>query len=652
MDAEHRTARDGKPLRLLLVEDRHDDALLLLQELEHGGYAVSHRRVETVEALRSALASEDNWELVVSDYSLPTMTARDVLKVLNDVRPDLPCIVVSGTIGEEAAVEVLRAGARDFLAKGRLVRLLPAIQRELTDAVRRRRQIAAEAALREMRDRMQFALESIGIGVWESDPSRGRTSWTEVMERLHGLPPGTFGGTAGAATATIHADDRRIVHERVEAAVRDHQDLRLEYRTKWPDGSVHWILTIGRTVRDANGHAMRIGVALDITTQKHLEEQVQQTQKMESIGNLAGGIAHDFNNLLTVIIASSELVGERVPADTDAAEPLEEIRAAAMSASALTRQLLTFSRRQILVPVVVNLNEILEGFWKILRRLVEENVALEFRLAPEVVPVRVDPSQIEQVLLNLVANARDAMPDGGMVTIETSPVTVEAAGHSTHPDVPAGNYVLLSVSDTGLGMTPEVQTRLFEPFFTTKPRGRGTGLGLATVYGIVKASGGHISVHGQQGVGTSFRIYLPVASASTEAPLRQQQPPVVKQTGGETILIVEDNASLRRLTARVLAQHGYHVLVAPDGVQAQRICREHSDRIDVVLMDVIMPGESGPTVAEWIRQHRPGTKVIYMSGYAGDALDRHRVLDSSNVFLSKPFDTPQLLRAVRQALST
>jgi two-component system cell cycle sensor histidine kinase/response regulator CckA len=639
-----------RPLRVLIVEDREDDLLLLLEELDRSGYTVTHTRVETPTALRAALSSNEKWDLVLSDFSLPTMTAHDVLTLVNSIRPHLPCIVLSGTITEESAVHVLRAGARDFVVKERMTRLVPAIERELRESVERRRLLASEASLLESRERMQFALEAVGVGTWELHVQDGRMIWSGVMERLHGLQPGTFAGTLDALVRAIHPDDRKDVLERVTDAQRTRGDSRIEYRTEWPDGSMHWIAGIGRILSDDHGRPVKaVGVGMDVTAQKRLEEQFLQAQKMESIGNLAGGIAHDFNNLLTIISGECELVASRVGTDADAAASLDAIRSAAVSATALTRQLLTFSRRQVVMPRVLNLNTAITGFGKILRRLVEENVHLDFRLAASLPSVRADHGQIEQVLLNLVANARDAMVDGGTMTIQTAHVNVSAEDAEARPELPAGSYVELSVIDTGSGIPADVQAHLFEPFFTTKPAGRGTGLGLATVHGIVKQSGGHIFVQSEPGAGATFRIYLPVATGDTSvaAPVQATRPADLR--GSETILVVEDNAALRRLAERILRSYGYRVLVAASGEQAQQICVEHSGPISVVLTDVVMPDQSGPTIAGWICRHFPDTKVIYMSGYTGQDA---RVVGQGHGFVQKPFTGAQLVGAIRDVLSS
>jgi len=633
----------GKPLRVLVVEDRDDDVVLLLEELRRSGYDVTHGRVETEPTLRLAL-QHSAWDILISDFSLPAMTAHDVLATAKRLRPDLPCIVISGTVAEESAVDVLRAGARDFVVKDRMTRLVPAIERELRESADRRRLKQSEESLRQTRERMQFALETVGVGTWESNLASGAISWSPVMERLHGLEPGTFGGSADAFVALVHPDDQAGVRGLVTGAKNDAADLRVEYRTCRADGSTHWMAAIGRTVRDERGTPVRAaGVTLDVTAQKGLEDQVRQAQKMESIGNLAGGIAHDFNNLLTVILGECEITTMQQPAGGEVAQSLDAIRGAAVSAAALTKQLLAFSRREVVSPRLLDLNDTVKSFAKILRRLVEESVQLEFRLSPAPQPVRADPAQIEQVLLNLVANARDAMPDGGRVTIATGQV----ASNGTRPprtSLPHGSYVELSVSDTGTGMSKEVQGRLFEPFFTTKPVGSGTGLGLATVHGIVKQSGGHIGVQSTLGQGTTFTIHFPIASRTAEDGAGAPAGGSVLD-GTETILVVEDNTALRSLTERILRTHGYTVLGAANGLQARRIADAHAGDIAVMLTDVVMPDHSGPALAASIKANRPATKVVFMSGYTA-----HHDRASGHAFLQKPFTSKQLLATVRAVL--
>jgi two-component system cell cycle sensor histidine kinase/response regulator CckA len=637
------------PLRVLIVEDCNDDLLLLLHELDRGGYAVSHRRVETVEALRTALV--EDWQLVVSDFSLPTMTAHDVLEVLNSARPDLPCIVISATIAEESAVDLLRAGARDFVVKDRMVRLLPAIGRELREAMERQRRREAETSLQHMRERMQFALKSVGIGTWESDITSGRTICSDVLERLHGRAVGQFGATFEAFIEAVHPDDRQRVGDRIIGSIPDRTASRLEYRTQWPDGSIHWIANVGQVFYDAAGRPVRAaGVAMDITVQKTLEEQFRQAQRMESIGNLAGGIAHDFNNLLTAILGYSNFLLEELTADQVSQTvrgDLEEIRKAGERAAALTSQLLAFSRKQIIRPTVLNINTIVRNLESMLRRLIGEDIELMVHLSDDLGSSNADVGQIEQVIMNLVVNSRDAMPTGGKITIETANVDLDDAYARKHIAVVPGPHVMIAVTDTGTGMTPDVQARIFEPFFTTKPKDRGTGLGLATVYGIVKQNAGNIWVYSEVGRGTTFKVYLPRV---TDRPGRLPQTDQPVRGGNETVLLVEDDERVRRLAREMLARNGYHVIETSESEEALRAAAGHPGPLHLLLTDVVMPGMSGRVLAQRLVEQDPDLKILYMSGYTDNAIVNHGILMPGVAFLQKPFTPTSLARAVREVL--
>ena len=640
-----------RSLRLLIVEDSQDDCELLLGHLRRQDYDLTYTNVDTADAMRAALAAQQ-FDAVISDYSMPGFGAPAARALLTGLGLDIPFIIISGTIGEETAITALKAGAHDFLTKGNLTRLVPALERELRDAEERQRRRAAEQAVIEMREHMRVALEAAGVGTWEADSSTGKTVWSEVMERLHGMAPGTFGETFDDFIAAIHPSDRDRVREQIATSIQEHTDRRLEYRVIWPDRSVHWLAAIGHTFYDGGDQPFRsAGIGIDITIQKELEVQLLQSQKMESVGNLAGGIAHDFNNLLTAISGYCQLLSEQRDLQPAASRDLNEIRLAVDRAAALTNQLLAFSRRQVLAPRVISLNEIVANIAPMLRRLIEESIHFEFRLAEDATPVNVDPNQLEQVLVNLTVNARDAMPQGGTLTVSTANAVLDKGYAHAHVDVVAGPHVLLSVADTGHGIPPEVQDRLFEPFFTTKAKDRGTGLGLATVYGIVKQSGGHIVVESEPGAGAVFKLYFPVA-----APTRPAQPASAPQpsggvAGSETILVVEDDPRLRALDERILKRYGYTVLIAASASDAIRILTEHRAPIHVVVTDVIMPGESGRTVGDWVARNKPKTKVIYMSGYTDDAISRHGVLEPGAQFLQKPFSPEALARKIRQSLS-
>ena len=464
-----------KPLRLLLVEDCQPDAELLLDELRAGGYDVTIDRVETAEALRAALDTK-SWDLVLSDYSLPSFSAPEALAIVQEINAELPFIIVSGTIGEDTAVTALKAGAADFLVKGRLARLLPAIERELK-----------------------------------------------------------------------------------ETAVRS---ARLRER-------------------------------------QALEDQLRQSQKLEGIGRLAGGIAHDFNNLLTAIMGYTEMILDQIGTDKPISKDLEEIRAASDRAVALTRQLLAFSRKQTLHLAPIDLNEIVAGMRDMLQRLIGEALTISLRLTPELAPILADRTQLEQILMNLVVNARDAMPEGGTITVDTGWADEIEVAAVTHETAAVGNYARLRVVDTGAGMDADTQSRIFEPFFTTKPVGEGTGLGLSTVYGVIQQLGGHLAVTSQVGRGTTFTLYFP-ETARDEKPhpaagVRKRPMPLAEHR--EVVLVVEDQRGVRQLVFRILTRHGYTVLEAASAADAVALFEQQGPRIDLLLTDVVMPGMSGAVLA-------------------------------------------------------
>jgi signal transduction histidine kinase/CheY-like chemotaxis protein len=396
----------------------------------------------------------------------------------------------------------------------------------------------------------------------------------------------------------------------------------------------------------------------DLAAYRRLEEQYRQAQKMEAVGRLAAGIAHDFNNLLTVIRGYTELLLSGTRHGDPAKARLEEIHRAGERATALTRQLLAFSRKQMAAPVVLDLNALVDNLTRMLRRLIGEDVELTTVPARDLHPVSADPGQLEQVVMNLAVNARDAMPTGGKLTIETANITFEpfapdgppagSARRDHRPEVPPGPYAMLAVSDTGVGMSPEVRARLFEPFFTTKQEGQGTGLGLAMTYAIVKQSGGFVYAYSEPGRGSTFKVYLPRAQGPTkEAPAA---PPAVLPRGTETVLLAEDEAEVRRVARVALEMRGYRVLEAATGGQALRLAEQAGRPVQLLLTDVIMPGMSGRELAEVLRQRDPGLKVLFVSGYANEAIVRHGLLTGSVHFLQKPFTPVSLARKVREVL--
>ena len=415
------------------------------------------------------------------------------------------------------------------------------------------------------------------------------------------------------------------------------------------DGNSTAVRLSGRAISDESGTVTFELFTEDVTERRALEQQLRQSQKMEAIGRLAGGIAHDFNNLLMVISGYSEFLLEGLGPDQSLRGPAQEISAAAERATSLTRQLLAFSRKQMLAPKVLDLNDVVTENLRMLTRLIGEDIDLVMIPGPELVPVKVDPGQIEQVILNLAVNARDAMPQGGKLTIETNNVTLDENYARIHAPVRPGEYVMLAISDTGVGMDSETQSRIFEPFFTTKGP-KGTGLGLSTVYGIVKQSGGYIWVYSEPGKGTSFKIYFPRAveaepvSAEPAAAVESAEPP------RETILLVEDEGNLRRLTRHFLENQGYTVLEAADGAAAVQIAVAHQGTIHLLLTDVIMPGMNGRELAQRVSEIRPNIKVLYMSGYTENAIGHNGTLDAGVTLLQKPFNLQALKAKVREVL--
>lgn len=449
----------------------------------------------------------------------------------------------------------------------------------------------------------------------------------------------------------IHPDDRQLVKEAATETRRTGIGRRIEYRMRHKDSSWLILESTASTVLDAEGRVDKLVIVnRDITARKKLEEQLRQVQKMEAIGRLSGGIAHDFNNLLGVIIGYSEILQERLPSKDLLRESADEIVAAGKRAASLTRQLLAFSRQQVLEPKILDLNEVVSDMEKMLRRLIGEDIELVTNPDPMLGRVRADQGQIEQVIMNLVVNARDAMPQGGKLGIATANTEMDETFVKRYPyPVQTGQYIVLTVSDNGVGMDAATKARVFEPFFTTKEKGKGTGLGLSTVYGVVKQSGGYIDFDSEPGEGTTFRIYFrrvnePVESEglATEA----QQP--AREAG--VVLLVEDEASLLRLTRNLLEMSGYTVLEAKDGNEALRISQQHTGAIDLLLTDIVMPGISGRALAHQLSQERPDMKILFMSGYTGQGIGEKEYLERGDLFLQKPVTRDTLTRKVSEAM--
>jgi len=517
-----------KALRVLIVDDSENDALILLHTLRKAGYQPTSERVSSAPAMKSALRQQP-WDIVISDYEMPGFGGFEALQLLKESGQDLPFILVSAVVSEETAVAAMKAGAHDYIMKRKLARLAPAIERELREA------------------------------------------------------------------------QTRVARKTAESA------LRLS------------------------------------------EAQLRQAQKLEAVGRLAAGVAHDFNNILTVITGHSEILLRQLADNDRCRKNAEQIEKSAYFAAALTKQLLTFSRKQVIEPRVLNPNKVVLNVEKMLRRLIGEDIEFCTVLDPSAGNIKADPGQIEQVIMNLAVNARDAMPKGGKLTVTTANAFLDEHSLEHFPDLSPGEYVMLDITDTGTGMSEEVQTHLFEPFFTTKPAGKGTGLGLATCFGIVKQNGGHINLDSELGRGTTFRIYFPQVQSELEPAYAPTQPAAVAG-GCETVLLVEDEPAVRELTAYILRDKGYTVFEAANGEEGLRLARQHEGKIDLVVADVVMPIMGGKEMADNLRASYPDTKVLFTSGYTEDAIGQHGVLRPGIVFLQKPYVTATLARKVREVL--
>jgi PAS domain S-box-containing protein len=496
---------------------------------------------------------------------------------------------------------------------------------------------------------MRFALQAANVGIWDMDYATGLVQWSEIVEAHYGLRPGTFEGTFEAFVERIHPDDRQSVLETVEKAMKSGDDFSFQSRSIWPDGTVRWLSSAGRILLGEHRQPVRgVGISLDVTERQTLEAQNQQLQKMEAVGRLAGGVAHDFNNLLAVILGLCELLlVDGDPADPRQAD-IAEIQKAGERGAALTLQLLAFSRKQIIAPTLLDLNGVVTDMLAMLGRLIGEDVKIVLNLRRGLPLVMADRGQVEQIVMNLAVNGRDAMPRGGTLTIETANVELDEDYAEAHLAVTPGSYVGITVTDTGTGMTPQVQARLFEPFFTTKEPGKGTGLGMATVYGIVMRSGGSVGVYSELGKGTAFKIYFPRADGA-ELVVDAPAPPARPNTGTETVLVVEDQDGLRELAKRLLQRRGYTVLAAANAAEALRLFDENP-LIDVLLTDVVMPGASGPELTRKLVERRPALRVVYMSGYTEEAIVQRGVIQPGIAFLNKPFTSDALAEKISEAL--
>ncbi|MCC6860858.1 MAG: response regulator [Bryobacterales bacterium] len=627
--------------KVLLVEDNPADARLIQEILKDAG-ATDFTLVQAgrlSEALQQL--EQERFEVMLLDLSLPDEQGLATLVRAHAQAPNLAIVVLTGHNDEQTAIQALRHGAQDYLVKGQVD--ANTLVRSMRYAIERSN---ADRALRESEERYRFLfennphpmlvhdIETLGIMAVNNSAIRhygySRDEFTSMTVKDIRPPedvPQLMRDLAGEPVAIRKIGLRR--HRKKDGTV-----INVEVTT-------HELTFMGRKAR--------LVLAIDVTERIRLEEQLRHSQKMEAVGRLAGGVAHDFNNLLTVITGYGQMLLSRFPPDDPMHADMEEILNAANRAAILTGQLLAFSRRRVTEPRILDLNHVVENMDKMLRRLIGEDIRLESKLDPDLALVKVDPGQLEQVIMNLVVNARDAMPNGGSIFIETANVELDAEYARTHLGVHAGVYAMLAVTDTGRGMGPETMNHLFEPFFTTKAPGKGTGLGLSTVYGIVKQAGGDIWVYSEPGKGTTFKIYLPRVEEGAEAG-RPKAPSVARARGTESVLVVEDDPEVRTMIGRILTQQGYRVLEAADGAAALNLAREQREPIHLLLTDVIMSDLSGRALAKLLAADRPDLKVLFMSGYTGSAAVQIGELDPGVQFIQKPFRPDALSRKIREVL--
>jgi PAS domain S-box-containing protein len=639
------------PIRVLVVDDDLAHSQMVVQFLRLTE-AWADAGIDTATSYDQALKvlTTQTYDVAFFDYWLGS---RDGLALLREVRQRgvmTPVIVLTSRGAEEVAVEAMKAGAADYLSKAHLS--VEALERTIRYALALRaeelQRQQAEAALRASEERFRALVENSSDALLLLD-AEGRVTYMTLSSQRHlGWKPEEIVGHS--IFNFLHAEDRETMTERMSETLQNPSaPVTAEIRFQHGDGNERTMEVVGvNRLGDPSVRAIVVK-ARDITDRRRLEDHLRQVQKMEAVGALAGGVAHDFNNLLTAILGYCNLMLDDVPKEDPLRQDLEEIRSAGERAAALTRQLLAFSRRQMLQPQIVDINILVRQLEKLLRRLLSEDIVLATALASDLHTVKVDPASIEQVLVNLAVNSRDAMPEGGQLTIETANIELDQVYADTHVTVIPGPYVMLAVGDSGQGIDAATKARIFEPFFTTKEQGKGSGLGLATVYGIVKQSGGYIWVYSELGHGTVFKVYFPVAESPASPAVGQGSDADLKRQGWETVLLVEDEDAVRALAREVLRRQGYIVLEARHGVDALRLAERHTDDIHLMITDVVMPHMSGRELAERLCSVRPMMKVLFMSGYTDHAV-MNRALTPGSSFLQKPFTPDGFARKVRQVL--
>jgi two-component system cell cycle sensor histidine kinase/response regulator CckA len=632
-------ATDQRHIRILLVEDNPVDAELLELDLTSGGYVPEMLRVQSGPELHQALQTE-SWDIVLSDFALPGFSGIEALEILNESKKDIPFILISGSAGEDVAVRAMKAGAQDFFVKGKTSLLVPAIQREVREAkLRSSARQQHERALDDLwrsEERLRLLVNAVrDFAIFMVDPDSRIATWNVGAERLTGY---TTNEAIGQPLSILRTPEASPIDEMLAR-------LASEGSAEWDsicvrkDHSRYVSRSYGATMLGRGGELLGyVFILRDITEQRDLEARLARTQKLESLGQLAGGIAHDFNNMLMVIFARCELLSRQLESEKHR-QYVSDIHAAAAQNRDLTHQLLAAARQQVLEPQVVNVNEVIASAMKLLGPTLGERFTIRTDLELSLWSVYADPGKLHQVLVNLAINARDAMTFGGTLTVESRNVTVDAANGREEHGLRAGDYIAITVTDTGTGIPEGVRDRIFDPFFTTKEPGRGTGLGLAVVRGVIEQTGGVIAMDTEEGRGTTFRIFLPRHTAESRA--------TAAAAARKTVLLVEDEDMTSSIVRETVEHQGYRVIAVRSAAEALAISERSTETIHLLLMDAAMPGISGRKLAEMMIAQRPGLPVILMSGYPDHA---HQPLPPSMRTLEKPIPMPVLVRTIRAAM--
>jgi two-component system, cell cycle sensor histidine kinase and response regulator CckA len=627
------------PLRVLIVEDSEDDMLLVLRELRRGGYKVESARVQTPATMQDAL-EQQAWDIVISDYTMPAFNALDALGILQGKGLDIPFLIVSGTIGEETAVAAMKAGAQDYLLKGNLARLVPAVERELREAEDRQRRHCAEQALALSEDRFETLCISAPLAIFQCDVQGKNVYINPLWEQISGLSAAESLGDVWLQA--IHPEDRKTVAESWQRTMASGQSWVSEHRLLTPQGETRWVRTLANPMHSSEGEFLGyVGTVENITEKKSLEAQFLRAQRLESLGTLASGIAHDLNNILTPIIGIVQLLPLKIPKLDESTQRLLKILNESTHRGAdLVKQILAFTVGVEGKPAITQVSHLLREIHNIIRQTFPKNIELSTELPQDLWLIPADATLLHQVFMNLCVNARDAMPEGGTLSICAENLTIDENYARMNLDAQIGSYVAMTIADTGIGIPPQTLDRIFDPFFTTKEIGKGTGLGLSTVLGIVKSHRGFIDVDSEVGTGTRFKVYLPATDSTETAAVAN---PAIPKGKGELILVVDDEVAVKEVTQITLETHGYNVITASDGVEAIALYAEHKHEISVVVLDMMMPFLDATTTVRTLSKLNPQIQIIAMSGLATQESVMQNMGEQIQAFLAKPFTAQELL---------